>query len=245
MAQQVTTTLIDDIDGSEASETVEFGWGGEILELDLSPDNVKALDEALTVYVRAARRKGRMALNGKPSASAKRSTAGLAQQRAEIRSWAQRHGFDIGNRGRLPESVVAAFEEAKTKVSAQVEAPVETKASTVADPFVAKIDELFEDERQAGIRTRRLEGLAKARSARQAKAKARAEADTKAAVGDPDVEAGKAALVKAEAEGCLRWDNATIRAWGASQGLAVAPRGAIKAEVRNKYENWLIANGLD
>ena len=36
MAQQVTTTLIDDIDGSEASETVLFGLDGTADEIDLT-----------------------------------------------------------------------------------------------------------------------------------------------------------------------------------------------------------------
>ena len=39
MAQKVFVSLVDDIDGSEADETVEFGLDGVNYEIDLSAEN--------------------------------------------------------------------------------------------------------------------------------------------------------------------------------------------------------------
>ena len=50
MAQKVETRFIDDLDGSEASGTVEFGLEGRSYEIDLSDDNAK-LREALAPFV--------------------------------------------------------------------------------------------------------------------------------------------------------------------------------------------------
>ncbi len=57
-AQEVIEKLIDDLDGSEATETVTFGLDGTTYEIDLNKKNAAALREALEPYVKAAR-KGR------------------------------------------------------------------------------------------------------------------------------------------------------------------------------------------
>ncbi len=56
MAQKVMVTLVDDLDGSEAEETVEFGLDGAFYEIDLSEDNAERLRDALSEYVEHARR---------------------------------------------------------------------------------------------------------------------------------------------------------------------------------------------
>ena len=43
MAQQVNVVLVDDLDGSEAGETVVFGLDGTTYEIDLSEKNAKKL----------------------------------------------------------------------------------------------------------------------------------------------------------------------------------------------------------
>ncbi len=50
MATQVTTTLIDDLDGSVASETVRFTIGGASYEIDLSAANATKLGKLLDPY---------------------------------------------------------------------------------------------------------------------------------------------------------------------------------------------------
>ena len=54
----IRVVLADDLDGSEAEETVEFGLDGAFYEIDLSEDNAERLRDALAEYVEHARRSG-------------------------------------------------------------------------------------------------------------------------------------------------------------------------------------------
>ncbi|MGQ4519134.1 histone-like nucleoid-structuring protein Lsr2 [Dermabacteraceae bacterium CCM 9520] len=94
MARKTHVVLIDDLDGSEATETVSFGLDGVNYELDLSADNAKKLREALSPWLAAARR---------TSGRARRGTGSHAgtSQNAEIRSWARANGLDVSERGRI------------------------------------------------------------------------------------------------------------------------------------------------
>lgn len=56
MAQRVQITLEDDLDGSEASETVTFGLDGTTYEIDLNDKNAATLRDALATYVTAGRK---------------------------------------------------------------------------------------------------------------------------------------------------------------------------------------------
>jgi hypothetical protein len=58
MAQRVNVVLVDDIDGSEAAETVTFGLDGVQYEIDLSTDNADKFRDVLAPYVGHARRSG-------------------------------------------------------------------------------------------------------------------------------------------------------------------------------------------
>src|SRR5438552_14631576 len=56
MAQKVQVLLVDDLDGSEATETVAFGLDGAAYEIDLSSGNAGKLRKELAGYVEHARR---------------------------------------------------------------------------------------------------------------------------------------------------------------------------------------------
>jgi Lsr2 len=56
MAQSVTVTLVDDIDQSDAAETVHFGVDGAVYEIDLSARHAGELRSMLGRYISAARR---------------------------------------------------------------------------------------------------------------------------------------------------------------------------------------------
>ena len=56
MAQRFQVVLIDDLDGSEAAETVHFSLDGTGYEIDLSRDNASRLRDVLTPYLGAARK---------------------------------------------------------------------------------------------------------------------------------------------------------------------------------------------
>jgi len=56
MAQKVQVLLVDDLDGSQADETVTFGLDGVSYEIDLSSGNASKLRGELTQYVEHARK---------------------------------------------------------------------------------------------------------------------------------------------------------------------------------------------
>jgi hypothetical protein len=101
MATKVTKTLIDDLDGAEASETVRFTIGGKSYEIDLSAKNAKQLDKLLDPY-KARRAGGRAPVRPRVGASRASGAAptgaatgktlfsGLdAEQKDAFRRWAK------------------------------------------------------------------------------------------------------------------------------------------------------------
>ncbi|GAB3854027.1 Lsr2 family protein [Nocardioides maradonensis] len=109
MAQKVNIVLVDDIDGSDATQTVVFGLDGSSYEIDLSDANAAALREALAPYVGHGRKVGRAARRTARAAAAS-STAGASAR--EIREWAKSNGHSVPERGRIPADVREAYESA-------------------------------------------------------------------------------------------------------------------------------------
>ncbi len=110
MAQKVLVRLVDDLDGtsSEDVSTVSFGLDGAEFEIDLSASNAENLRKTLEEYVAKARRTGgRKRRGGSPSRFGDQGEAG------EIRKWANRNGYELAARGRIPGHVVEAYKEAK------------------------------------------------------------------------------------------------------------------------------------
>ncbi|MFB8244877.1 Lsr2 family protein [Streptomyces sp. NPDC055952] len=105
MAQKVVVTLFDDIDGSEAAETIAFGLDGTSYEIDLSEVHAGELREALAPYVEAGRKRSR-------SGKAYRQTK-VAPDPAAVRAWAQAHKMEVPARGRIPKKVYEAFAAAR------------------------------------------------------------------------------------------------------------------------------------
>jgi hypothetical protein len=106
VAKQTTVILVDDLDGSEATEQVEFGVDGRSYEIDLSAANSAKLREALAPFISAARRPGARR-SGSPSAPS-RPAADRVQNQA-IREWAVAQGMKISERGRIPTNVLEAY----------------------------------------------------------------------------------------------------------------------------------------
>ena len=122
MATMTTVTLVDDLDGSEASGSVSFALDGASYEIDLSEDNAEKLRDALAGYVASARRvDGGRRGPGRPKAAAAAKpakavrgarTAPDREQTAAIREWARANGHEVSERGRLSATVLSAFEAA-------------------------------------------------------------------------------------------------------------------------------------
>ena len=110
MAKQIVTLLTDDIDGSKADRTVEFSIDGVSYTIDLSDKNAGKLRKALDPYLAAASRIGRSStqrIAGRTPAPAP-SRANRDQNQA-IREWANKNGYEVSERGRIPSSIVEAF----------------------------------------------------------------------------------------------------------------------------------------
>jgi hypothetical protein len=120
MAQKTVVTLVDDLTGEESEDitTVEFALDGVTYEIDLDDKNSAGLRDQLAQYVAAARRTG-----GRRAAGRRRSSgAGTGTPRAtspggydrdtskQIREWARSEGFEVSDRGRVPNNVVEAWE---------------------------------------------------------------------------------------------------------------------------------------
>lgn len=113
MATQTHVTLIDDIDGSSAVETVAFGLDGADYEIDLNEKNAKKLRDALAVYAANARQVGGRRNRSRQTRAAKPVRSGSnKEQLAAIRDWARSQGYEVSDRGRLSAAVMQAFEDA-------------------------------------------------------------------------------------------------------------------------------------
>ncbi len=116
MAQQILVSLVDDLDGSEADETVQFALDGVTYEIDLSAENAEELRDALAQYIEHARRasgRKRTATRRRAGGQAPtRSSSAERQQNQAIRAWARKNGYEISDRGRIPSEVADAYRKA-------------------------------------------------------------------------------------------------------------------------------------
>ncbi|MEV8440453.1 Lsr2 family protein [Actinosynnema sp. NPDC051121] len=117
MAQKVLVQLIDDLDGTPAEDgqTVSFALDGVTYEIDLKPKNADKLRGALADFVAAARKTGGRAKRGTAAAPGTRRPAPDTRNKEQtkaIREWARSNGHELADRGRIPASVIEAFEAA-------------------------------------------------------------------------------------------------------------------------------------
>ncbi|WCD91468.1 histone-like nucleoid-structuring protein Lsr2 [Microbacterium sp. nov. GSS16] len=120
MARRIIHQLVDDIDGAVlddgAGETVSFALDGRPYEIDLSEKNALALRDALNPWIDAGRR---VPAGGRPSrgrgrrgSQANQSSAGAKRDLSAVRSWARKNGHAVSDRGRVPASVLEAYDAA-------------------------------------------------------------------------------------------------------------------------------------
>jgi hypothetical protein len=98
--------LIDDLDGGEATQTVRFGFEGREYEVDLSEKNAAPLLKVLEKYKAVARRVTAGA-KSKPYHPVR-----VGPDPSAVRAWAVANGITVSPKGRVPASVVEAFEKA-------------------------------------------------------------------------------------------------------------------------------------
>ena len=109
MAQVREVRLIDDLDGKDADETVEFAFDGKSYVIDLSAENAGRLRDAFASYVAAARRIGGRRGSTAAAAPAARRPSIDREQNQAIREWARKRDLKVSDRGRIPASVLEAY----------------------------------------------------------------------------------------------------------------------------------------
>ncbi|WP_230118273.1 Lsr2 family protein [Arthrobacter sp. Bi83] len=104
MARKTVVTLEDDLDGSKASETVNFAVDGAEYEIDLNDEHANELRETLRRYTDAARK-----TSGGRGRPVRKSSGNDAKA---IRMWALDNGIQVNTRGRIQADVVEKYQAA-------------------------------------------------------------------------------------------------------------------------------------
>jgi len=104
--QKTEVTLICDLTGEPADETVRFGVDGASYEIDVTAVKAKELREALAPYIAAGRRVSNGTVRAARSST---STTGSRAEAKRARAWAQAQGLPVGDRGRIPAEIVARY----------------------------------------------------------------------------------------------------------------------------------------
>ena len=98
--------MTDDLDGSDDAETISFGFGGVVYEIDLGQKNRAKLEKALAPFIEA----GRVPRGGRRRAADRSS--GASVDRGAIRAWAKSVGIKVPERGRISADIMRQYEEA-------------------------------------------------------------------------------------------------------------------------------------
>lgn len=113
--------LVDDIDGSPATATIEFTFDGKNYVIDLSEQHADEFNKALAPYIEHARRARRGPANKRKPRSSSEAARIKRQKNAEIRTWALENGVTVSKRGQLGQDTIAAYEAAHTTPQADTE----------------------------------------------------------------------------------------------------------------------------
>lgn len=105
MAQRTQVLYVDDLDGSPAEGTVQFGLDGTDYEIDLNRTHKDQFAQTVRPYVDAARK----------APSPRRAAQGPRAGRhdlSDVRAWARAQGLKVSDRGRIPADVIARYQSA-------------------------------------------------------------------------------------------------------------------------------------
>jgi hypothetical protein len=114
--REVIIKVRDDLDGTDADETIQFAVRGIAYEIDLSAANVELFEKSMQQFVDAARRVQPVkAAAGTALTKIPRDKRALVAKRREIRVWASANGWpgaDQATKGRLHYDAVEAYQAA-------------------------------------------------------------------------------------------------------------------------------------
>lgn len=112
MAQETITRLIDDLDGSDADETLQFSIGSRSYSIDLNKANADELRVTLAPFVEVATPVSN-GMRSTPAPSRGRSRVTRVESDANaVRAWATANGKQVSNRGRISRELRAEYDAA-------------------------------------------------------------------------------------------------------------------------------------
>jgi hypothetical protein len=124
MAQRVHTVLISDLSGDQVEdglESVSFGYQGVDYVIDLTAKEAAGFDKVIAMYVQHARKAPRRTSgsgskssgSGSGSSGSSRTSGHAHAERiGNVKKWAADQGLDYPQRGRLPKSLLDAYDAA-------------------------------------------------------------------------------------------------------------------------------------
>ena len=95
------TVIHSDLSGETPASTTQFSIDGQHYEIDLTDPESNELAETFAPYVTAGRKVGKTKSPG---------SKGGGPDNAKVRDWAREAGYVINERGRIPGSIVTAYE---------------------------------------------------------------------------------------------------------------------------------------
>jgi hypothetical protein len=113
MAKKEIVQVIDDLDGKvlDQYETVRWSLDGKNYEFDTSSKHAQQFRDSLSKYLDISRQTGRVTKRAATTATAAGGGRNKETTKA-IREWAIREGYELSDRGRIPQSIIEAFEAA-------------------------------------------------------------------------------------------------------------------------------------
>jgi hypothetical protein len=133
MAQVTKVRLVDDLDGSEADESISFTIDGKALEIDLSNENAEKLRGIFAPYIAAARRGDGQPARPQPRMSTAPTAPGEAS--GPILEWAVANGFTVSARGRISAEAMQAYKNRDAGGSATTKPDL----PKIGDPFTVTV----------------------------------------------------------------------------------------------------------
>lgn len=169
MAVEIIEQRLDDLYRSKgvrkpADTTVEFAYKGRYFTIDLTSGNEREFDDAIEPFLEAAtevtgRRKGGSVKKSTPpatSAAPKKKAAaakssGTPTEADAIREWARGQGLQVSDRGRIADSVKAAYYAGHPKPGGTPMPPRTLEESAVSADLEPEVEETQVDEDYEGL----------------------------------------------------------------------------------------------
>lgn len=119
MATVTTENIVDDLDGTTTGASlVTFAVDGFTYEIDLTGANKEKLYDALEPFMVAGRQTREANAKPKTARNGRQPARTDPAQLAAIRAWGNENGHPTKPRGRVPATVVAAYEAAHQEATA-------------------------------------------------------------------------------------------------------------------------------